>query len=338
MTDDQLDFIESLRQRVKYWMTDKFNVGDMWSETWKFLKYVVDLKEEDLKLIRIHAAFLGGENPIAYWWSTRRHVMQPYNFLIQDLPPEYHIGEPEIPEVSRQIGIRSAEGKLVNSDIARYQSVITILVESGLLSLLNNTAPSVICEIGSSYGGLALHLPQFLKNPTYILVDLPGSLFLAGVYLTLNCPNAKIFIYDGESSLSEIYGNYDYMLIPHFALNDLRSIPITLTVNVQSFQEMSEQEVREYVQFACDNSIWLFSRNRSKHKWNEQLPIRVEDILSEYFYLAPHKELYEENIFATYEYFKSYIGYSKRFKKPPPLNGIMKVNKVNAEIYLKSFT
>ena len=336
MIEGRLTFIEGLRRSVKHWMANESITGNMWNETWKFLKYVVDLRGEDLKLIRIHAAFLGGENPIAYWWSTRGHVMSPYNYFTQDLPSKYHIGEPEIPEVSRQVGIRSAEGKLVNSDISRYQSVITTLVESGLLSLIEDDS-SVICEIGSSYGGLALHLPQFFRNSTYILVDLPGSLFLAGVYLTLHRPDAKIFVYSGEDSLSEIYKNYDYLLVPHFALSSLGGIPITLTINIQSFQEMAEQEVCEYVQFAHDNSTWLFSRNRSKHKWNKQLPIAVEDILSEQFYLTPHKETYEEGVFTTYDYFKSYIGYSKRFEKPLPLGGTIKVYRVGTEVHLASF-
>ena len=73
-------------------------------------------------------------------------------------------------------------------------------------------------------------------------------IFWSGIYITINNPDAKIFIYNPKIhkkklTIEEI-GSYDFLLIPNYKLVELvGDINFDFAFNQFSFQEMTENQI-----------------------------------------------------------------------------------------------
>ena len=194
--------------------------------------------------------------------------------LTADIPPELVLNEPE-----GGIGFSYDDGRFVSSDIVRLQKVVNTLYRNDVLSRLstpNDGERKSVLEIGAGYAGLAHHLSRILGNITVVIVDLPEMLLFSGPYLTLLNPDKRIYIYDG-SDFSEFIDSseaktYDFILVPNYRLQSLREWRFDLAINVNSFQEMREAQVDEYLNFVSETCTGvLYSVNVDRHPGNSEL-------------------------------------------------------------------
>jgi len=122
-------------------------------------------------------------------------------------------------------------------------------------------------------------------------------LLFQGAYFAVNNPGKKIYIYNRETFTSEFVRNdlrnFDFVLLPNFALSRLDGLPVTLMVNTMSFQEMTTVQVRGYLDFARKNvTFCMLSDNLDRHPYNQDLQSLLM-LLRERFTLYPDPEYYE---------------------------------------------
>jgi hypothetical protein len=105
-----------------------------------------------------------------------------------------------------------------------------------------------ILEIGGGYGGLAYYC--LVENPRMriVLSDLPENAALQAFYLKSMFPNKKIKLY-GEV---EIDGDFDILITPNFALEEISENSVELTFNSYSLAEMSRETVNRYINIICN--------------------------------------------------------------------------------------
>jgi putative sugar O-methyltransferase len=109
----------------------------------------------------------------------------------------------------------------------------------------------IVMEIGAGFGRLAHSIVQNFKNiERYIIVDLDPVLELSKLYLS-KVLNKK------ELSKIDFISSNDVLTIQ--GLKGIKSIDIS--INVDSFQEMEESVVFNYLDFISKNSVYFYSKN-----------------------------------------------------------------------------
>ncbi len=313
---DYHDKIENLKHNVTEMLlerntqsrqTDGQAASTMWVEHLSVLDYAINLSPENFLSIRFHTDKFTGESVISYW-----HPYPPidpekyatgcgYKFLTEDIPEAYWISEPEVPGTPIPLGV-NYRGKIINQPTIRYQRCISNLYLMGILpQFLEKKDDSTILEVGGGHGGLAHALGNILTGKsTYIIMDLPEMLLFSGGYLIVNNPQKNIYVYDKSTFtaefLKEEIHEYDYVLIPNYAMTDLYALPeINLMVNLLSFPEMTREQVDAYLQLGQSKlSGYLCSDNMDRHPHNNQLaPNTITTMLESRFHLFPPPQLYE---------------------------------------------
>jgi hypothetical protein len=317
--------------------SDNAQPAPIWLETLSVFNYMINLSADDFRQIRYHTSLITGESILTYW-----HQYPPfepelfarnigYEFYTRDVPKKYQLGEPAAEALPRPLGVEY-QGRVLNGNISRYQSCVSNLYSMGILDSLSEKAGRCLAlEIGGGYGGLAHGLGNILAgNTTYIILDLPEMLLFSGGYLILNNPKKKIYIYEPATFTADflksgIY-NYDYVLLPNFILGSLYQIShIDLMINMQSFQEMSKEQIAEYLDFGHARLTgYLYSDNIDKHPFNENLaPATVTSLLDSRFSLFPSPEFFDRHLSSSPWPYRQYVGVAKdreiTFPKQGPL-------------------
>jgi putative sugar O-methyltransferase len=308
MNPTQIHTIEAIRQwSLSHIQRDTSKSGCIWHGTWTFLKYILALPPSELELIALHAAHFGGHSPLAHMENsgidtteirqlTKHRLIKQYKKLTRNLPEAWRLSEFEIANSPIQKGLRH-DDRIIGEDLLRYQQAVANLYSFGIFDDISEFAPRVqICEVGAGYGLLAGCLTNTINNLCYTIIDLPQTLFTAGVYLTLNCPDKSIYLVDEESSPDTILEksmSHDFILCPASLFSKLSSISFNFALNTFSFQEMSEETVANYARFFSQNpNGYLYSDNWSKHPWNTEIHTSVEAILAQHYHLYPSPERY----------------------------------------------
>jgi hypothetical protein len=121
-------------------------------------------------------------------------------------------------------------------------------------------------ELGGGYGGLAYYLVRDHSDMTYFDFDLPENLALTSFYLMSAFPNKRIGLY-GEVDLKadDLKGKYDIVLLPNFAIADMKNNSADLVFNSYSLAEMSREAVENYlVHFNRVASKFIFHVNHNR--------------------------------------------------------------------------
>ncbi len=338
-------FIDQLKTRVRAMLVDRTNLqqssdtatpAPVWDEILSVYSYLLNLSPEDFKNIRFHTELINGDLIGNYWSPIPPHIPDEfakglgYLDLLDGLPEDYWIGEPPTPGIPRPLGVEY-QGLTINRNIARYQIAIANLYQAGVLDkLAKHQTKQFVLEVGGGYGGLAHHIGRILDQKiTYLLVDLPEMFLFQGPYLAVNNPHKKIYVYDRQTFTPEFIqtelSQYDFALIPNFALNQLAPISsIALMINMQSFQEMSTSQIRQYLEFgvAC-NTEYFYSDNADCHPHNRANLDSANQLLAEYFNLYPDPSYYD-NLFkdTNWKWSRYYRKFLATPKGKAPLSNI----------------
>jgi putative sugar O-methyltransferase len=235
-----------------------------WTDFCSFFDYVPGMQDEAFAKLRLHTYHLTGDNYLTYYMDTGRgesRFLAAWRRQVEGVPENYILYEP-----GQGIGYRTPGG-LVSVDITRYQHVVNTLHRQGIFDGLRGRRPFLL-EIGSGYGGLAHHLSRVIGASTVVLVDLPETLLFAAVYVTLNNPDKRVWVYTPdrveELSRPEVLAEYDFVCLPNYRLDALSELEFDLVLNMASLQEMRTEQVIEYLDFISGTCRGVF------YSWNRE--------------------------------------------------------------------
>ena len=165
------------------------------------------------------------------------------------------------PDAGNPVGMLH-EGTVIPIEAIRHS-----YVADQLLTLVEDKDNAVICEIGAGQGGQAYAtIKNARRHLTYILLDIPEILAMAGYTLCSSFPEKKILMY-GEGDISS---ENDIVLLPNFSLPFLADESVDVFFNQRSFPEMERATVDEYLrQIARTCANYLYHINYNNHSTTE---------------------------------------------------------------------
>lgn len=141
-----------------------------------------------------------------------------------------------------------------------------------------------------------------------------------GAFLSVNNPDKKILVYNSDRFTEDTIYDYDFVLMPNYALGQIDKIKdIAIFMNMDSFQEMTGDQVKQYLAFAQRKVTYcLYSDNLDRHPYNHDLNSLTE-ILRCFFDLYPSTSYYNKKYQFTdcsgYNCHKQYLGFPDNMLK-----------------------
>lgn len=121
----------------------------------------------------------------------------------------------------------------------------------------------VIVELGGGNGQFAYMAKNTLSMQTHIDIDLPESLYMAYVCTRHRFPDANCLWADQDTRQADFQG-YDFIFVPVGLEQILSGMEVDLFINTASLGEMSNQNIRYWVNFieeAIDlKAFYVFNR------------------------------------------------------------------------------
>ncbi|OGK10585.1 hypothetical protein A2767_06730 [Candidatus Roizmanbacteria bacterium RIFCSPHIGHO2_01_FULL_35_10] len=220
----------------------------------RLFSYMLKPTYEIVNVLRLHCERFGGSDLLAETIFARlggpipATLNKKYQFYIKGLPNEYICRPPRIlGECGWEIN-----GGIVNRDVLVYQRHIANLYFHGVIQRFQAMENPVILEIGSGYGAMAYFLKKLIPRARYYMVDLPGSLVFAAIYLGITMPqyvNVDDSVYNGEKPTEK---GEMFTFIPSSKINEIET-DFDLVINTGSFGEMTQKQVEDYADFIEKN-------------------------------------------------------------------------------------
>ena len=118
--------------------------------------------------------------------------------------------------------------------------------------------PLVVADIGAGWGRLGYVLKQVNPSAAYVIFDLPEALLISSAYLPSVLPGVKHMSYMGSRGLpllsrATLLGGGMWFLGSQ-DLARVRAASVDMVVNIASFQEMTEAQVRQYFEVISDKA------------------------------------------------------------------------------------
>ena len=179
------------------------------------------------------------------------------------------------------------DGRLFNVDTLKYFEVLIGMERGGVLSAIRGCDRPLVCEIGAGWGGFAYQFKTLFPRTTYVIVDFPELFLFSATYLGALCPGARmVFAGTSETATIDAWRDADFVFVPHLLFRLVSALPLDLTVNMVSFQEMTDAQVRGYAAMAATAGCpLLYSMNRERSPYNTQL-VSVSESLSDWYGLT----------------------------------------------------
>jgi putative sugar O-methyltransferase len=170
-------------------------------------------------------------------------------------------------------------GRLYSSESLTYSECL-LAMSLGCVLPREAGRRTTVWEIGARWGGLAYQFKTLFPNTTYVISDSPEWLILSATYLMTAFPNMSFAFYaEGETPA---WTHEDFVFVPHGALPTVTPPQIDLTVCIDSWEEMSEQEADAYARHAWHQGCpFLYTFRR------QPTDSRAEHVVASYFW--PHR-------------------------------------------------
>ena len=183
------------------------------------------------------------------------------------------VKHPTLLTVTSQPSCSSAE--IENCDRNKV-ALNTLMLNCNLFA--NNEKESIICEIGGGWGGFAHCFCTIFPNTKYIITDLPNTLIFSYLFLSEAFPNKKVKLFNYEAESTQ---DCDFLLIPNTEFDKYKG-NIDGAINICSFQEMTSNQVSDYVETLHNmGAKFIYSLNRNLNKNNLALERPISDHISE---------------------------------------------------------
>ena len=121
-----------------------------------------------------------------------------------------------------------------------------------------------ILEIGAGYGALARTLKLSFPQSSYVIIDIPESLYFSAAFLRLNFPDSKSCFVSSLSCLSGPVNDFDFVFVPTLLADQLLGNDFELFCNTASFGEMKNSVIHYWMDFVQNRVAvkYFFGLNR----------------------------------------------------------------------------
>jgi len=274
-----------------------------WSDELDNIDYMIDASPLIVRKLRQHAFHITGIRPYDYRNKNdgRREFFEARLQALRSLAGDALI----VPESPAMGGFGYNIGdRLFNVDTIKFYEVLIGMERGGVMSAVRAIDRPVVCEIGAGWGGFIYQMKTLIPRATYVLVDFPELFLFSATYLGAMFPEARLLFVgtDGAASIDG-WRDADFVFVPHSLSRLASTLPLDLTVNMVSFQEMTDTQVRSYAAMAAAAGCpLLYSMNRERSLYNSEL-VSVSEALADWYTLT------EVPVLDT--------DYTSAFKKPP---------------------
>jgi hypothetical protein len=260
-----------------------------WREELANFEYMLDASPLMVEKLRHHCYHITGLHVYDY----RSNQVENQRRFEDKLAALIEVGGKELllPELRLLGGFGfEIDGALYNLDTLKFYEALIALQQGALLSdFRNGPERRVVWEIGAGWGGFAYQFKSLCPNVTYIISDFPELFLFSAVYLMAVFPDAQVAFCGCEppERVFQRWQEIDFIFVPNTLLSAVNLERLDLTINMVSFQEMTDEQVRAYVKHAfARNCPYLYSLNRDRSPYNlEQTGVR--SIIQEYYW--PHE-------------------------------------------------
>ena len=257
-----------------------------WQEELENLDYMFDASPLVVAKLRHHCHHLTGIRPYDY----RSERDDECDRLAARLSVLREMGADELlvpePDILGGFGFE-IDGGLYNLDTLKFAEASLALEQGGILPILRDLGRRLtVWEIGGGWGGYAHHFKTLLPDTTYVITDLPQVLLFSATYLMTAFPQARVRFHGPGQGVDALHDldDTDFVFVSHSALAETVPDRLDLTVNMISFQEMTSQQVRDYVSHAhALDCPYLYSFNRERSGYNRELT-SVSDLIRERYW------------------------------------------------------
>ena len=274
-----------------------------WADELDNIDYMIEASPLIIRKLRHHAFHITGIRPYDYRDKRdgRREHFEARLEALRAIGGDGLL----IPEASALGGYGyDIGGRLFNVDTIKFYEVLIGMERGGVLGAMRDLDRPVVCEIGAGWGGFACQFKTLFPRATCVIVDFAELFLFSATYLGAVFPDARI-VFAGTDDAGAINGwrDADFIFVPHTHARLVSALPLDLTVNMVSFQEMTDAQVRAYAGMAASARCpLLYSMNRERSPYNSEL-LSVSDALADWY------ELTEVTVLDT--------DYTSAFRKPP---------------------
>ena len=258
-----------------------------WTEELGTIDYMIEASPLIIRKLRHHAFPITGIRPYDYRAkgdSRRRDSFEDRLRALRELAGDALI----VPESPALGGFGyDIESRLFNVDTLKFFEVLIGMERSGVLPSLRRLDRPVVCEVGAGWGGFAYQFKTLFPRLRYVIVDFPELFLFSATYLGVLFPRASFaFCGTPETPSVAAASDRDFLFVPQTMAREVSTLPLDLTVNMVSFQEMTDAQVRAYATIAADAGCpWLYSLNRERSPYNTEL-LSVSEALADHYRLT----------------------------------------------------
>jgi hypothetical protein len=179
------------------------------------------------------------------------------------------------------------DGRLFNVDTLKFFEVLIGMERAGVLAALGPLERPVICEIGAGWGGFVYQFKTIVPRATCVIIDFPELFLFSATYLGTLFPDARLlFCGATEPPTLDGWADADFVFVPNTLAHLVSGLPLDLAVNMVSFQEMTDAQVRGYASIvAAAGCPLIYSLNRERSLYNTEL-VSVSQALADTYRLT----------------------------------------------------
>jgi glycosyltransferase involved in cell wall biosynthesis len=258
--------------------------SEYWREELATIDYMIEASPLIINKLRHHAFHITGIRPYDYRFkgdNWRGHFEARLNALRELGGDGLLVAEsPALGGFGFDIG-----GRLFNVDTLKFYEVLIGMERGGVLAALRQCQHPVVCEIGAGWGGFAYQFKTLFPDSTYVVVDFPELFLFSMTYLATVFPEARLAVVGPGEPPADVRGA-DFVFVPQtLADRDTIGNP-DLLVNMVSFQEMTDAQVRRYADLAAAAGCpRIYSFNRERSPYNIEL-MSVSEALADRYQLT----------------------------------------------------
>jgi len=291
--------------------------SDLW-KSWlyqlEFLKYIPD------EFLRLHVGFgyyLGAPIESDLFRVSKsingekiknNKIIEDYKKITKGLPNRFLLSEKDknnkLISTIYKLGDNSI--KYINTDIVRMQVDVANMYNLGVIQ----NAKSIL-EIGGGYGQLASGVLNAKKNISYAIIDFPEILEIIFRWVKHSQKNIKVIRHKETNDIKLDLHKPGLHLIPN-TLTGIIKNKFDLVININSFCEMTDSQVKKYLRNINFTTGFLYTNNRDKQYQNKEISSLSKLIASTGYSIWPLNEAYNKIDYKK----KVFVLYDNKYNKP----------------------